>query len=257
MGGSFRRRSRGRAGAQRNTQACTPAPTRAISSIMVGCVAQILPYDVSDSLVTRLSRRLAATAAPHPHHTSIPCTHTQHLAHVIEPTATVCARVWLGCAAARPQRPASPHTEEEGRESTQNVVSPACAGHPKRFISHAQSDSTRTLIVIGSSSLVASQHDRGGTSGGGASDRDNWIRYDHSAPGTHARPPAKEQYVCHHVRLLTTLAPFEPVPATEGGAAQYLKALTAQRGGVGVGVRAPVSRFSRRNSHQSSFSLKG
>lgn len=112
-GGSFRRRSRGRAGAQRNTQACTPAPTRAISSIMVGCVAQILPYDVSDSLVTRLSRLLAATAAPHPHHTSILCTHTQHLAHVIEPTATVCARVWLGCAAAPPHRPASPPHRRE------------------------------------------------------------------------------------------------------------------------------------------------
>lgn len=48
--------------------------------------------------------------------------------------------------------------------------------------------------------------------------------------------------MCHHVRSLTTLAPFEPVPATEGGAAQYLKALTAQRGGRGGG--GPCSRQS-------------
>ncbi len=59
----------------------------------------------------------------------------------------------------------------------------------------------------------------------------------------------------HHVRAVASLAPFEPVQATETGAAQYLKAL--QGSGEGDGRGRSVSRFSRRKSHQSVFSLKG
>lgn len=51
-------------------------PTRTISSIMVGCVAQILPYDVSDSLVTRL-HAIAHQQQQLTHSSGRPSTHKQ------------------------------------------------------------------------------------------------------------------------------------------------------------------------------------
>lgn len=52
-------------------------PTRTISSIMVGCVAQILPYDVSDSLVTRLHAIAHQQQQQLTHSSGRPSTHKQ------------------------------------------------------------------------------------------------------------------------------------------------------------------------------------